>query len=77
MRMRVIDTHVDSRCHRTMEDEVPPTSVRYVVDVASFLSNPRGVHHYQSEVPSVCREEDTIMGIDEAGRGPVLGGWAR
>ena len=32
-----------------------------------------GVHNLQSSVPSVCLEEDCFMGIDEAGRGPVLG----
>ena len=32
-----------------------------------------GVHNLQSSVPGVCLEEDCLMGIDEAGRGPVLG----
>ena len=46
------------------------------VDVSEFIANPRGVHLIQSiVVPSVCLEEDTIMGIDEAGRGPVIGVW--
>ena len=44
-----------------------------VVDVSEFIANPLGVHCMQSKIPAVTREEDCIMGIDEAGRGPVLG----
>ena len=32
-----------------------------------------GVHNLQSSIPDVCLGEECFMGIDEAGRGPVLG----
>lgn len=44
-----------------------------VVNVEKFLCNPVGVHSLQSLPPPRCLREDCFMGIDEAGRGPVLG----
>lgn len=44
-----------------------------LLDVEGFLASPLGVHTLQSPIPCACLEEESLMGIDEAGRGPVLG----
>ena len=44
-----------------------------LIDIGGFLSSPQDNHVISSSVPAVCLEEETLMGIDEAGRGPVLG----
>ncbi len=33
----------------------------------------KDIQYIESPTPPVCLEEETMMGIDEAGRGPVLG----
>lgn len=44
-----------------------------VVDVSGFIDSPLGVHSLQSAVPTITCQDECLMGIDEAGRGPVLG----
>lgn len=44
-----------------------------LVDAEDFLACPLGVDALQSPVPCACLQQECLMGIDEAGRGPVLG----
>lgn len=44
------------------------------MEVGAYLQNPLENCTLSSDVPELCMREECNLGIDEAGRGPVLGG---
>ena len=52
---------------KTVENDV------HSIDLKEFHSNSSGTFDLKSNVPEVAKLEPCCMGIDEAGRGPVLG----
>jgi len=43
------------------------------MDLEEYNANNFKNTYIDSEVPSICKDEPCVLGIDEAGRGPVLG----
>lgn len=44
-----------------------------MADLGNFFEKSDEIVHLSSPIPRVTLEEECILGIDEAGRGPVLG----
>ncbi|XP_068143971.1 ribonuclease H2 subunit A [Drosophila tropicalis] len=62
----------DEEKHQTEENVNKITSLKSLGPFISAQENSKNTI-YVSDVPDICKEQPCMLGVDEAGRGPVLG----
>ncbi|XP_001199108.1 ribonuclease H2 subunit A [Strongylocentrotus purpuratus] len=64
------EKEVESDASEAMEESQDAAAV---IDLTEFDKNNSNNAIIQSKIPQICKDEPCCFGIDEAGRGPVLG----